>query len=250
MVNIYSENQQINDIDTIIWDKDGTFVDQHAYWGEVAIKRVEKTFQLYNIDEKFKEQMIFDLGYDRKINRLTDNSPIAIFSRPKVIDFFQNSLKKISYEISTEEIDKIFIEVHKEIEQNLENYIYPFEEAINLIKLFNKVGLTQILITSDGKENTLKTLKYLGLEKYFTLVAGKEDCDEPKETGKVLRKIINDLKIDPKKTISIGDTKSDWEMGFNAGIKGSILVPTGQVTLKELKKYSDFCVNNLSEIYL
>ena len=47
MISLKSETWQIDNIETIIFDKDGTFIDLHYFWGkmtELRIKEIIKRF--------------------------------------------------------------------------------------------------------------------------------------------------------------------------------------------------------------
>jgi len=41
MINLKTKNWQIENIDTIIFDKDGTLIDLHFFWGKRTQLRVE-----------------------------------------------------------------------------------------------------------------------------------------------------------------------------------------------------------------
>ena len=42
MINIYSKNFRLNDIEGIIFDKDGTLTDSSFYWSEIIKKEITK----------------------------------------------------------------------------------------------------------------------------------------------------------------------------------------------------------------
>ena len=56
------------------------------------------------------------------------------------------------------------------------------------------------------------------------------------------------LNSNPKNVICIGDTYSDYLMAKNAGLKGSILVATGQIPLSILSKYTKYAISSLKDI--
>ena len=54
-----------------------------------------------------------------------------------------------------------------------------------------------------------------------------------------------ELGLIPENVISIGDAKMDFDMAHNAGLKGSVLVSTGQNTIQQLKKISETSITCL-----
>ena len=56
------------------------------------------------------------------------------------------------------------------------------------------------------------------------------------------------LGANPQTTISVGDAPMDYEMAKNAGLKGSILVATGQIPVNKLKELTYTTVHTLKEV--
>ena len=117
--------------------------------------------------------------------------------------------------------------------------------------MFDKLKSVEIklaVVTSDMHANTDAILKHLGLEKYFDLVIGKDDCSKAKKTGEPAKIALKKLNVKAENTISVGDAEMDYLMAKNAGLKGSILVATGQTPLEELLDYTPTSVEKLKEV--
>ena len=106
------------------------------------------------------------------------------------------------------------------------------------------------VVTSDVYKNTIAILEHLNLSKYFSLVIGKDNCTKAKKTGEPALIAIEKLGANPNKTVSVGDADMDYLMAKNAGLKGSILVATGQIKIEELSKNTNTVVNNLREVLI
>ena len=109
-------------------------------------------------------------------------------------------------------------------------------------------GCKMVVVTSDSKENAIYTVKKRGLDKFFEGIYGAEDSNEPKTTGDIIKKVLANMKIEPEKTVCIGDTYDDFLMAKNSVIKACINVSTGVVTKNQHKEYNKYIVNSLSEI--
>lgn len=243
MINLSCANWHLANVEAIIFDKDGTIVGQDLYWGEVVTRRVAAVLEFYNLDKSLSDELTLSLGFDKNTQKLTQNAPIATLSREDVIIFL---MKQLPIETKFEDLDELFAKVHETI--NPRDFIEPISACIDLIKQLKQLPVTLVLITSDGYKNTLKTLDTLDLLDDFELILGKENCDQPKETGLIVTEALELIGISPQNTIAIGDTKCDFDMAKNANLKACILVPTGQVPIEELRTYSQYCTISLDTI--
>ena len=83
------------------------------------------------------------------------------------------------------------------------------------------------------------------VEDAFDIYLGGDSNVGNKKTGKPAIYACEKLGLIPENVISIGDAKMDFDMAHNAGLKGSILVSTGQNTIQQLKKISETSITCL-----
>lgn len=250
MVNLCSKNWEIKDIDTVLFDKDGTFIDSHIYWGRIIEMRIQAVMKKFGISSDNYYQLCLSLGYDLNIEKLIPQGPIALLAREDVIKSLLAAMLKIGVESDVDTIADIFKEVHSEFHKEIYDYIRIIDGAEDLFKRLKEKNVTMAVVTSDVYDNAVSILKYLNLDKYFSLVIGKDNCTKAKKTGEPALIAIDKLGANPNRTISVGDADMDALMAKNAGLKASLLVSTGQVAETELLKYSEYTVNNLSEVLL
>lgn len=248
MVNFIGKDWQINNINTVLFDKDGTFLNDHKYWGKLAECRINKIIKHFNLDEKLFTELCFAIGHNPIKCKLIKNGPVGVLSRNEVVDFMVNELKKYNVSTDFQEISDLFDIVHKEFSQNIENFVESLEYSEDFIKKLKEKGLKLAVVTSDNYEHTLKILKILNLEKMFDCVIGKDSCKKEKRTGEPALLALKEMNSKKEETIVIGDALMDYEMGKNAGLKGEILVATGQTDIEDLQKCSKCTVNNLNEV--
>ena len=248
MVDFYGKDWEIKNIDTVLFDKDGTFLNDHVYWGKLAECRIHKIIEQFGLDKNSFNDLCFAIGQDPINCKLIKNGPVGVLSRNEVVEFMVNELKK--YDVSTDfdTISELFNVVHKEFSENIDKYVESLEYSEDFIKDLKSKGVKLAVVTSDTYDHTLKILDILKLNNIFDCVIGKDSCKEEKRSGKPALLALEKLNSKIENTIVIGDALMDYEMGKNAHLNGEILVATGQTDIEDLKKCSKCVVNNLSEV--
>ena len=248
MIKLKTQNWVIENIDTVIFDKDGTFIDLHYFWGKMTEMRAMAIIKFLGLNITYLEKIALLLGYSIKSGKMSPNGITALYSRTKIIEIFKSELEKINLVITKSDIEKIFDEVSQEFYKEIEKYIKPIEEALDFIKKIRKLGLKTGIVTSDSVESTMLTLKLYKWEDLFDTVIGRESINETKESGVPTKLALNNLSANPKNTLMIGDAPMDYVSAKNAGINNIILVATGQISLNELMQTTDFTIDTLRSI--
>ena len=250
MINLKTNEWEIKNIETVLFDKDGTFIDLHFFWGKMTELRANEIIKEFNLDKKYCSELCLDLGYDTNSQKMLSDGITALYSRAKIIEIFKRKLKKYNIETTNEKLAEIFDKVSEEFYQNMKEYTKPIEEAITFIKEIRKEEIKIGIVTSDAKESTLKTLKQFEWENLFDVVIGRESSEHTKESGIPTKLALAKLKANQNTTIMIGDAPMDYISAKNAGIERTILVATGQLDKKTLEETSLYTINSLKEIKL
>lgn len=250
MINLKTKDWEIKNIDTILFDKDGTFIDLHFFWGKMTELRVNEIIKHFNLNHSLFNELCLLLGYNPEKSKMIPDGITALYSRKKIIEIFQNEIKRYNIETTSSKIEEIFDKVSLQFYKDIEKYTKPIESAIDFIKKVKNKGVKVGIITSDSIESTLLTLKLFHWEKIFEVVIGRESSPHTKESGEPTKIALKKLKADYSKTIMIGDAPMDYISAKNAGIEKTILVATGQIIKSDLKKTSEYTVNDLSEIFI
>lgn len=247
-MNLYLKNLQINNITTVLFDKDGTFLDDNIYWGKLAECRIKKIISHFKLDQDAFSALCYSIGYEPILCKLIKNGVVGTLSRNEVIDFTVLELKKYNITTDFSEISELFNKVHEEFTNDMSKYIKFINYSENFIKELKNHNIKLGVVTSDTYNHTKETLKILNIEDCFSCVIGKDNCKKDKKTGEPALIALKELNALPAETLVIGDALMDYEMAKNAGIENCILVGTGQTEIEDLKKYTKYVVNNLSEI--
>lgn len=183
MINLKTDNFEIDNIDTILFDKDGTFIDLHYFWGKMTEMRVLEIIKRFNLKEDLFSVLCLKLGYDTLNGKMLKDGITAMYSRPVIIEIFCKDLNNLGVSITEFQIEEVFDEVSKTFYENMSEYTKPIEDAINFIKLVKSKGIKTGIVTSDAAKSTLLTLKHFHWERLFDVVIGRESTKETKESG-------------------------------------------------------------------
>jgi len=245
---IYTDNFKISDIDTVLFDKDGTFLNADLYWGKVVEERISKIIEHFNLDKTLFKELCLEMGYDRGREELTINGPVSVLSREGVIKEIIISLEKYNVQTNFKTMSEIFNDVHSSFICDINQYTKIINGAVECLKLMKEHNFKLAVVTSDTHTHTVEILKHLNLEKYFDVIVGKEDTINEKKTGEPALLALKLLNSNPENTIVIGDAPMDYLMAKNSNIKDAILVTTGKVPIRELKSYTSKIIDNLKKI--
>ena len=248
MISLKTKDWEINNIDTILFDKDGTFIDLHYFWGKMTELRAKEVIKRFNLDDKLFEKLCLYLGYDILTGKMLKDGITALYSRPKIINIFCENLKECNVETTHKEIEEIFDYINTIFYKEMEKYTKPIDTAITFIKKVRQQGIKCGIVTSDSKESTLLTLNHFDWNNLFDVVIGRESTPEHKESGVPAKMALTEINANPKTTIMIGDAPMDYLAAINAGIEKTILVATGQIEREYLLETSPYSINSLDEI--
>ncbi|MCQ2754608.1 MAG: HAD family hydrolase [bacterium] len=247
MASIFCNGYEFKNIEAVLFDKDGTFVDSNLYWGKLGENRINAIIDYYKMDKNLFYELCEVIGYDSKTGKLIYNGPLAILSRDEVIETLVSHLKKyVNSDFET--VDMIFNKVHEEFLKDVYKYTKLINGSVECFERLKIKGIKLAVVTSDSYANTCETLKSLKVDKYFDYVVGKDSCPEPKKTGKPAELVLNKFGVKPENAIVIGDAPMDALMAKNSFMQGSILVQTGQTSLEELTKYATVVCVNLDNV--
>ena len=248
MISLKTNDWNIYNIETILFDKDGTFIDLHYFWGKMTELRCHKIIQVFKANEELFSELCLCLGYNLQTQKMIPDGITAMYSRQKIIEIFKNDLINYNIKTTTQQLEEIFDEVSLEFYKKLTEYTKPINEAIEFIKKIRQKNIKTAVVTSDSIVSTELTLKHFGWEVLFDYAVGRENSTETKESGALTKIALTKLNANPKTTIMIGDAPMDFISAKNAGIEKTILVETGQINKSTLLKISPYVVETLAEM--
>jgi phosphoglycolate phosphatase len=246
MVKLIGPNWELDRIQNVIFDKDGTLTDLHLYWGRIVELRAKVLEKNYGLP---MGQLCKIMGYDWDEGLLLSKGPVGLYSREKVIDIVHIACKEdYGVFITHEVLGILFDRANGMFQDELFDYVELLPGAEFLLDTLRQNDIQIALVTSDSIISTEKVLLYLGIDKYFDVVIGRESCKESKNTGTPCKMALDTLKANPFVTVTIGDSPVDIIMGQQNGCLAGIGVATGQTPESELRTYNVCTVNSLTDI--
>ncbi len=248
MISLKTKNWTIENIETILFDKDGTFIDLHYFWGKMTELRAQEIITKYNLPTETFSKLCLYLGYDTNSGKMLKDGITALYSRKIIIEIFTKNLINLGLEITEKDVETIFDSVNKKFYQEMTKYTKPINSAIEFIKKIRSYKVKTGIVTSDSKESTMLTLNHFDWENLFDVVIGRESTTETKESGIPTKLALEIINANPKTCVMIGDAPMDFLSAQNAEVEKTILISTGQIELEELLQLSPYCVESLEEI--
>ncbi len=250
MITIKTTSWEIDDVDTVFFDKDGTLIDSHIYWGRIIEKRSKALIDALRLDASLYTGLCRRMGLLIETGKLLPEGPIALVSREEVIKLVFQYLTEIGVVVSVGGITDIFLKVHTEFLKEMMDYVKILPGVVSLLEKIKKKGVKTAIITTDSIKNTEKIMDRLNIKRHFDLCIGKETTVEPKISGVPALIAMQSLQTGPETTVCVGDSPMDIIMCRNAHCKAGIGVALGQVMYEDLLKETRFVIHDYSELMI
>ena len=248
MITISNDAWEIRNISGVVFDKDGTLIDSHIYWGRIIEKRARSIMGTFYLPDTFYDNLCLQMGYSTSSRRLLPEGPIALVGREVVINILCDYLKSINVDTDEDELSEIFISTHMEFEKEMPKYVHILPGVKNFIQELINHNIKLSLVTSDSLHLTNQILYQLKIKEYFEIIIGKESTKESKSTGVPATKAVEAMKLDPNKVICVGDAPVDAIMAKKSGLQACICITTGQTGQRELQEHSPYIIETMEQL--
>ena len=255
----YKKRTVCSDIKLVIFDKDGTIIDNTLMFGKWTSDLLTKMNLHFPglLDIKHGKITIWKhLGYDHIKNEFDSNSVIAKGTnddiRNAICDYIVNIRKLVICKNNEDRlvvVDKIRrtwfdINIRKENIKLCGN----FNNIIDFLRM-HKIKIA--ICTSDDRKPTEETLKILDIntrkgKRIDYLICGN-DMVESKPSPVPLLTICKKLGVDPKNAMMVGDTIADIHAGINAKFGSVIGVLSGGYSNSNLSE-ADKVIENIDSL--
>lgn len=248
MATLTGPGWEISGVSGIVFDKDGTIIDSHLYWGEIVKLRAMAVAEFYKLPPAAYNALCAFMGYDTQAKRLVPEGPVALVSRSEVIGALAGGLRSIGISPNDGELEKVFGEVLQEFNKDVMPFISILPGVEDLLRNLGSAGVRMALVTSDSVVSARQILQGTGLNGYFASIVGRETIPDHKNTGKPAALALREICVPACEAVAIGDAPVDSEMAMRSGMKAAVLVASGQIEAEILKRSSGFVLGSLSEI--
>ena len=234
----------------IIFDKDGTITDFKKTWLPILEKRLE--IILKNIRTGFHEERVKAYTYQAFgiFNDYIDPYGPFPYSTPWEDEIIFGTIL-YRFGISWQKAKDIARYAIDEAERQLDRSKYAelYSGIKDTLESLRKAGILIALATADLTDIAYQTLKHLGIHDLFDYIVGADFVENDKPHPDMIDKIVESLKVNKAKTVMVGDSITDMEMGKRANVGLVVGVLEGGVASKEdLLRIGDIVINSVREI--
>jgi len=203
---------------TILFDLDGTLIDST----EAILESFEVSFKEFGFDVRSDEIIKSFIGHPLEL--MYEKLGVKDEKIEPIVKSYKKHYRAISREKTT---------------------LLPFvKQALEEAKEFAILGV----VTTKTKRYSLELLEHMDILKYFSIVIGREDVQNPKPHPEPILKALALLNADKKSAWMIGDTVMDMSSAKDAGIQ-ACGVMCGYGTLYELEKITkNICKNSFEAV--
>ncbi|MEM1172218.1 MAG: HAD family hydrolase [Cyanobacteria bacterium P01_H01_bin.35] len=243
MVAINCRGVIFQDIQAIIFDKDGTLEDSQEFLRNLGQKRSRL------IDAKIPgigEPLLMAFGIDG--NKINPTGLMAVGSRR------ENEIAAAAYIAETGrgwlESLSIAQEAFAEADQILPKSIpgAMFTGSLEVLKYLSQAGIKLGILSADNTTAVQNFVRYYQLNDYIQLEMGVDD-GLSKPDPKLFLQACQKLGVKPVTALMVGDSPTDIEMGKKAGAAGCVGICWGKPEANHLKA-ADVAIAKLEEIQI
>lgn len=221
------------------FDKDGTLIDVHATWVPITYRRAQKIIQFFELPQVYFDQVCAVMGVDVHTERITPGGPVGYKPRKEIIQSAVEWLKKQKVEPGYNQLAEIFAEIDVEFQNKPDFIPRAHPGVVQGLKQLKKSGIKISIYTSDRHKNTEKALLSLGLLDEVDAIVGGDDVKNSKPDPEGFLKACDELGIDVKHSVYVGDTHDDIRMARLSGCAGCFGMAHGLSSRADLETDSD-----------
>lgn len=207
----------LSEMNTLIWDWNGTLLDDVNANVEVINKMLlKRNLPLLELN-RYKDIFCF---------------PVKQFHIRIGIDLDKESIEEVSAE---------YMKLYKSYESSLELNA----DVLFILDWINSKNINQYILSAAGKEDLLRMLDCFHLTDKFKGIYGSENICATGKIG-IGQKLIKDNSLNPDKTLIIGDTLHDAEVAKALGV--NCILYTGGHNSYDLLKSESEIITSLKDI--
>ncbi|XP_061189978.1 uncharacterized protein LOC133197787 [Saccostrea echinata] len=231
--------------DLVIFDFHGTLICIHRKYPKFVEFLCSRLKQMTGLDMSEKVSRL--LGLNKEATRvmhgvLSEGTPSEV--RGALVEALRR--EGIFYQEAIMIVNQIWREADVILKAE------PSPLCSNIEGLFRELrqnGMKIAINTGEPREFVISDLMNLGLTKYVDmLICGDDPISQPRPSGHNTLLICDELHVSPSKTIVVGDSVGDLQMGQSAFVKQKIGVLSGVGSEEQLKLYADSIIPSIEGI--
>jgi pyrophosphatase PpaX len=177
-----------NNINTILFDLDGTLIDTN----ELIISTY-----LHTLDKYFPGQ----------------------YGREDVLPFLGPTLHEVFGNMDPEKVEEMVLDYRTFNLANHDALVKEFEGVIETVEILKDKGYKLAIVTTKREDVALKGLRLMNLDQFFDVVVAYDHVKKVKPDPEPILLALEQLNAKPEEAMMVGDNFHDILAGKNAGTK-------------------------------
>ena len=227
----------------IIFDKDGTLIDFDLMWGGWTVYLAAQLQQATGLNVHGALCLAF--GYDETTKKVLAQGKLAASPMAQLRTLTTEVMQSLG--LSLESAEKVVDECWC-----IPDPVLLAKPLTDLNDLFTKLQNENIKIaiaTADDRAATQAMIEAFDVEGYISTMVCADDGIPSKPNPHMVLTICERIKIEPAKTMVIGDTVSDLKMARAAGAGLCVGVLSGVSRATDLIQYADVLIESIDELH-
>jgi phosphoglycolate phosphatase len=236
-------------VDLVIFDKDGTLIDVHYYWGgmvELRAKMLSKKYVKPQQQAQATRELMSNMGIDLNSGKIKFTGPVGIKPREFIINTAYQTIKRYFYAITLEQVSSVFKEIDVYSQTHLAQLVKPLPGVETLLMTLKQKKIKISIATTDLTNRAKLAMDSIGLGHYFDNIAGADLVENAKPSPDLVHYLCEEMSIKVENTLVIGDSIVDLNMAEAAAVR-FIGVKTGLHSPEFLQR-SQVLVDDLTQI--
>lgn len=245
---IFTEKKQMHRFnhfkaEAIIFDKDGTLIDFDAMWGGWTIHLAEQLRLVSGLD--IREALCQAMGYDETNRKVLPHGMLA-----------SNPMAKL-YRLTVEVMQSQGLnaaEAERVVEQG---WCIPdpvilarqFTDTRALFASLHGRGIKIAIATADDRAPTQAMIEAFDIEEYISAMVCADDGIPSKPAPDMALTLCERMRVNPAKTMVVGDTVSDLKMARTAKVGIAVGVLSGVSSAGDLAPYADLLLESVDDLH-
>lgn len=223
MANITLAGTTYNDIDALLFDKDGTLLDFGKLWVGWFDRLIDESNRRLPISATLDATALYP-----HVGILDDRSwdptgPLTIGSLDDIATIVALQLYRrhgVAWNDATRCVGDALLQLDHG--HDWQHCVTPVAGLVDFARGAADVGIKLAVVTSDDARNAHRHLALLGIEDIFTVVLGHDQVARGKPYPDMALEACQRLAVEPQRTLLFGDSNGDMQMGREAGLLATI----------------------------
>ena len=234
----------LDQIDLVVFDKDGTLISFEAMWGGWARdlgSRLEAATRRPIAGDVFST-----IGFDPTADRVLAGGPLAIATMAELQELVGAVLRRWCPSVAAAR--RILGEAW--FEPDPVERAVPLADLARLFGALHDAGRQIAVATTDDRRPTEATLAGLGLADLIADIVCGDDDGPTKPDPATLIGVSERVGVEIARTAMVGDTPADLSMARAAGAGRSIGVRSGVASEADLVPHADVVLDTVGDLIL